>query len=167
MPVHEGQEFDDFADFKRAILAWANYPDSEFSHRVKKSDSALCAHAGCSSRVSAVRNEGQDCVVAVNLIEEHTCAGAGPVARNHGMRRETTSGWAGRHFRLGQNKEVFDAEVYAIYQALCILGQRQEDGHRYTIFVHSTAIGTDTTGPGQRFTGGVEEESNSPATISL
>ena len=84
-----------------------------------------------------------------------------------GMCRETTSGWAGRHFRLGQNKEVFDAEVYAIYQALCILGQRQEDGHRYTIFVHSTAVGTDTTGPGQRFTGDAEEESNSPATISL
>ena len=86
-----------------------------------------------------------------------------------GIRKETTSGWTGRCFRLGQNKEVFDAEAYAIYQALCIPDQRQEDGHHYIIFVDSEAaidrIGADATGPGQRFAGGVGGGSNRPATI--
>ena len=40
----------------------------------------------------------------------------------------TPSGWTGRRFYLGSNKEVFGAEVYAIYQALRILDQRQESG---------------------------------------
>ena len=60
-----------------------------------------------------------------------------------------------RRFHLGTNKEVFDAEVFAIYQALCAVGQRQESGHRYTVFVDSTAaidrVRTDSMGPGQRF----------------
>ena len=47
-------------------------------------------------------------------------------------------GRPGGRFHLGSNTEVFDAEVYAIYQALCTL-YRQEGGHRYTIFVESTA----------------------------
>ena len=53
------------------------------------------------------------------------------------------------------NKEVFDAEVYTIYRAHSILDRRQESGHRYTLFVDSTAainrIRSDHTGPGQRF----------------
>ena len=68
---------------------------------------------------------------------------------------ETPSGWTGRRFHLGTNKEVFDAEVYAIYQALRNLDQRQERDHRYTIFVDSTAaidrIQSDLPGPGQHF----------------
>lgn len=47
------------------------------------------------------------------------------------------------------------AEVYAISQALSIIDQRQESGHRYTIFVNSAAaidrIRSGSTGPGQRF----------------
>ena len=86
MSVHKGQEFEDFAAFKRAMLAWANNPDSQFSYRVKKSDSTqntmVCAHVGCPFRVSAIRSEDRVCVVVVNLIEEHPCAGAGLVARN-------------------------------------------------------------------------------------
>ena len=54
----------------------------------------------------------------------------------------------------GPNKEVFDAEAYAIYRALRALGQKQEGGHRYTVFVDSTATTdrtrTDAQGPSQR-----------------
>ena len=64
-------------------------------------------------------------------------------------------GWEGRCFHLGDNKEVFDAEVYAIAQAIEVIDQRQERGHRYTIFVDSTSavdrIRTDAIGPGQSF----------------
>ena len=64
-------------------------------------------------------------------------------------------GWTGRRFYLGTNKEVFDAEVFAVYQALRTIEQRQERGHGYTVFVDSTsAIGRvrdDELGPGQRF----------------
>jgi hypothetical protein len=91
MSVHEGQEFEDFAAFKRAMLAWANNPDTQFSYRVKKSDSTrntmVCAHADCPFRISAVRNEDRDCVVVANLMEEHTCTGAGPVIRNPSSRQ--------------------------------------------------------------------------------
>ena len=44
------------------------------------------------------------------------------------MRLEDPWGWTGRRFHLGNNKEVFDAEVYAIYQALSIMGRCQETG---------------------------------------
>ena len=49
---------------------------------------------------------------------------------------QTNEGWAGRHFHLGNNKEVFDAEVFAIYQALKIFEgpsrgkDRREPGDR-------------------------------------
>lgn len=33
--------------------------------------------------------------------------------------------WAGRRYHLGTNKEAFNAEAYAIYQALRILDQEQ------------------------------------------
>ena len=33
-------------------------------------------------------------------------------------------GWTGRRFHLGTNKEVFDAEIYAIYQAQHLRGER-------------------------------------------
>ena len=46
----------------------------------------------------------------------------------------------GRRFHLGTNKEVFDAEVFAIYQALLwIEGQQRGAGGRFTIFADSTA----------------------------
>ena len=58
-------------------------------------------------------------------------------------------------FHLGSNKEVFDAEVYAIYQSLSIMDQRQKNGRAYTLFVDSAAafsrIRSDDIGPGQRF----------------
>ena len=46
---------------------------------------------------------------------------------------QTEEGWTGRRFHLGTNKEVFDAEVYAIYQALRIFEERQQSGRKYTI----------------------------------
>ena len=67
----------------------------------------------------------------------------------------TPTGWTGHHLCLGTNKGILGAELCAIYRALCTLGERQEDGRRYTIFSDSTAaidrIRTDTLGPGQRF----------------
>ena len=61
-------------------------------------------------------------------------------------------GWTGRRYHLGRNKEVFDAEVFCIYQALRLVDRRQESGRRYTIFVDSTAaieqVRTDALGPG-------------------
>ena len=63
-------------------------------------------------------------------------------------------GWAGRRFQLGTNKEVFEAEAFAIWQALRALEQRGESGRRYTIFVDPTsAIARvhDARGLGQRF----------------
>ena len=45
--------------------------------------------------------------------------------------------------------------MFAIYQALRVLDRCQESGHRYTVFVDSTAaidrMRTDALGPGQRF----------------
>ena len=40
----------------------------------------------------------------------------------------TQEGWAGRHYHLGSNNKVFDAEVLAIYRALSTIKQRQERG---------------------------------------
>ena len=63
-------------------------------------------------------------------------------------------GWSGCRFHLGTNKEIVNAEVFAIYQALRVVDQRQESGHRYTVFADSTAaidrVSTDALGPGQR-----------------
>ena len=42
-------------------------------------------------------------------------------------------------FQLGTDKEVFDAEVFAIYQALRAVERRQERGRSYTVFVDSTS----------------------------
>ena len=53
--------------------------------------------------------------------------------------RETQRGWTGRRFQLGTNKEVFDAEVFAIYQALGAIEQRNERGRQYTVFFDSTS----------------------------
>ena len=48
-------------------------------------------------------------------------------------------GWAGRRYHLGTNRKVSNTEIYAIYQALRAFDQRQESGHRHTIFADSTA----------------------------
>ena len=65
------------------------------------------------------------------------------------------AGWTGRRFRLGSNKEVFDDKVFAIYQALRTIEQRNERGRQYTVFFDSTSAITrvrdDDLGPGQRF----------------
>ena len=67
----------------------------------------------------------------------------------------TPSGWTGRRFHLGSNKEVFDAEAYSIRQALSIMNPRQESGRRHTLFVDSTSaisrVRSGDIGPGQRF----------------
>ena len=61
--------------------------------------------------------------------------------------RET---WSGHRFFLGNNKEVFDAETFAIYQA------RKESGHHNTVFADAQVairrVTTDAAGPGQCWT---------------
>ena len=51
---------------------------------------------------------------------------------------QSPSDWTGRRFYPVKNKEVFDAETFATYQALRVLDRRQESGHRYRVFVDST-----------------------------
>ena len=62
-------------------------------------------------------------------------------------------GWATRGTYLGKNKEVFDAEVFAILQALNLLNDREEREQRYTVFSDSQAaiarVQHDRTGPAQ------------------
>ena len=62
-------------------------------------------------------------------------------------------GWTGELYHLGRNKEVFDAELYAVLQAMGVLLRRQELGKNYTTFSDSTAaierVRTDRPGPGQ------------------
>lgn len=64
-------------------------------------------------------------------------------------------GWTGQRFHLGTNKEVFDAETFAIYRALSTLDRRRESGRQYTVFVDSTSaiarVRNDILGSGQRF----------------
>ena len=68
---------------------------------------------------------------------------------------QTEEGWTGRRFHLGTNKEVFDAEVYAIYQALRVFEERGQTGRKYTIFSDcQPAIRralSDALGPGQQW----------------
>ena len=68
-------------------------------------------------------------------------------------RRE--AGWTGRRYHLGKNKEVYDAELYALYQAAKIFDERNDRDQTYTILSDSAAaIGrakSDEMGPGQRF----------------
>ena len=61
--------------------------------------------------------------------------------------------WKREGTYLGRNKEVFDAEVFAIGRALEVLNDRGEESTRYTIFSDSQAalsrVQHDRTGPGQ------------------
>ena len=45
----------------------------------------------------------------------------------------------GHHLFLGNNKKVFNAETFAIYQALRSFDERQEPGHHYTVFTDAQA----------------------------
>ena len=67
----------------------------------------------------------------------------------------TQEGWTGHRYHLGTNKEVYDVETFAIYQALRTLDQRQEGGHQYMVFVDPTSainrVRDGDLGPGQRF----------------
>ena len=73
----------------------------------------------------------------------------------------TPSEWTGRRYHLGNNKDVFDAGVYAVFQALSIIDQGKGGGHRYTVFVGSTlAIGrAESTRQGATGVGGAGEGS--------
>ena len=47
--------------------------------------------------------------------------------------------WARRGTHLGNNKEVFDAEFFAILRAVQLLNERDESGRPYTVFSGSKA----------------------------
>ena len=47
--------------------------------------------------------------------------------------------WKTEGVYLGKNKEVFDAEVYAIGRALEVLNERDEENRQYTVFSDSQA----------------------------
>ena len=67
------------------------------------------------------------------------------------FKREGT--WKELGVYLGKNKEVFDAELFAISRALKEIDSRAEENRRYTIFSDSQAaisrVQHDRTGPGQ------------------
>ena len=67
---------------------------------------------------------------------------------------QTDEGWTGRRSHLG-DKEVFDAEVFAIYQALRAFEGRQQSGRKFTIFSDSQPairrIASVALGPGQQW----------------
>ena len=67
---------------------------------------------------------------------------------------QSPGGWSGRCFHLGNNKEVFDAEVFAIYQALLWIEGHQGAGGRFTIFADCTAGEDGRLGPGPALRGG-------------
>jgi len=58
---------------------------------------------------------------------------------------------AGPH---GQNQEVYDAELHAIYRAMLTLPQVEPRGQKITIFAEAALqrITFDAPGPGQRYT---------------
>ena len=65
---------------------------------------------------------GPDTVWTDGSRQEDSAVGAACVWRS------PKGGWTGRRIQLGKNKEVFDAEVFAIWQALKALEQRNERG---------------------------------------
>ena len=64
---------------------------------------------------------------------------------------ETPGGWTGCRYHIGCNKEVFDAEAFAVYRALSVIEQRQERERENTILVDSTSVvtrvGDESLGP--------------------
>ena len=70
-------------------------------------------------------------------------------------------GWTGRRFHLGNNQEVFDAEAFAIYQALRVLDLRHETDRKYAIFSDSQSairrISLNDLGLGQQWARGAAE----------
>ena len=65
----------------------------------------------------------------------------------------TGKGWVKRGTYLGKNKEVFDAEAFAILQGVKLLNERAEAGRHYILFSYSQAaisrIRHDRCGPVQ------------------
>ena len=72
-------------------------------------------------------------------------------------------GWTERSTYQGTNKEVFDAEVFAILRAVRFLNERNEAGQDYTVFSDSQAavaqIRHDDCGPAQALARAVVETS--------
>jgi ribonuclease HI len=67
--------------------------------------------------------------------------------------QENNREWAGQKTHLGTNREVYDAELYAIEQAICRFTERDHKNRHYTIFSDSKSAiercRNDKPGPGQ------------------
>ena len=72
--------------------------------------------------------------------------------------------WAKKGTYLGKNKEVFDAEVFAILQAVRLLNDRKERGRHYTVFSDSQAaisrVQHDRIGPARALARAAIAEAN-------
>lgn len=71
------------------------------------------------------------------------------------------AGWTGRHYYSGKNKEAFDAELYALYQATKAPDGRSETDQDYAILPDSTAAieraRSNAAGSEQRFAAAIIE----------
>ena len=70
-------------------------------------------------------------------------------------------GWEGRIYYVGKNKEVYDAEVYAISRAWRTIDQREESGRRFIISSVSASVvdraRSDSLGPGLQLAAAIHE----------
>ena len=64
---------------------------------------------------------------------------AGRAFRPHHHPRRAPDGWTEQRFHLGNNKEVSNAELFAIHRAMRIFLEREETGVAYTTPSDSTA----------------------------
>jgi len=114
---------------------------------------------GCCLGVNS-QTEGLELIfnTSTKVAEERAVHWARPWKQGHTILSEAQyDHWSGEGYHLGTNKEVFDAELYAIYRAVMRFGKRHEHDQEYTIFVDSQeAIKrglTDHQGPGRRLRG--------------
>ena len=56
----------------------------------------------------------------IHQLKQHRGCGGGATGCRSGI---AVTRWTGRRYNLGTNKDVFDAETFAIYQALRALGR--------------------------------------------
>ena len=76
----------------------------------------------------------------------------GPVTDRTYATGRREAGWMCRRYHIGKNKQVFDAELYALHQAVQIFDERNEQSQCYTILSDSTERArSDEMGLGQRF----------------
>lgn len=66
--------------------------------------------------------------------EETPLLWIGPVTGRRYNVGTGVAGWTGRRVRLDENKEVFDAELFALYRASKVFNNRNERGQHYASY---------------------------------